>query len=280
MGIVKDLVRRTAPMWLRHAVARRRTQLRKRRLFGALTPLVPEVADMFEGPGSYEEFKANGEEFLAIYQRVAGLTPNERFLDVGSGIGRKTIPLTQFLRSDAVYEGIDVNPAGIEWCRRKITPRFPNFRFQRIDVRNDLYNPTGTYEASEYRFPFPDESFTFVMLGSVFTHMLPRDVEHYLAEIHRVLAPGQRCLISYFLLNDESRRLIASNASTLAFHLDRDDYAPVNPARPEDAIALPEPFVKSAYERLGFNVARIEYGSWCGRAQYLSYQDLVLAVRQ
>ena len=53
------------------------------------------------------------------------------------------------------------------------------FRFQQIDVSTELYNKEGRYQASEYRFPFPDDSFDFVMLGSVFTHMLPEDVANY-----------------------------------------------------------------------------------------------------
>ena len=272
-----NFVRRFVPEPVRRVVRRRREDRRKRQLFGKLAPLVPDVAQMFEGPGTLEEFKANGEEFLGIYRTICGLRTNERMLDVGSGLGRKTIPLTQYFDASAVYEGIDVTPAGVEWCQRTITPRFPNFRFQRIDVRNTLYNPTGTYAPSEYRFPFDDGSFTFVMLGSVFTHMLPRDVDHYLGEVRRVLAPGGRCLISYFLLNDASRALIAKGASTLAFHDLDAEYATISAEVPESAIALDESLVLSLYARTGLTIARADYGSWCGRGEYLSYQDLIFA---
>jgi SAM-dependent methyltransferase len=82
-----------------------------------------------------------------------------------------------------------------------------NFQFYQIDIYDKHYNPAGHCKASEYRFPFPDDSFDFVMLGSVFTHMLPDGVRNYLSEIRQVLAPGGRCMISYFFLNDETRRL-------------------------------------------------------------------------
>jgi SAM-dependent methyltransferase len=231
---------------------------------------------MFDGPGSLEEFKANGEEFLRIYRDLCGLRTDERMLDVGSGIGRKTIPLTQYFSASASYEGIDVNATGIEWCAKTITPRFPNFRFQQIDVRNALYNPLGTCEPADYRFPFPDQSFTFITLGSVFTHMMPSEVEHYLSEIHRVLGRG-RCLISYFLLNDESRRLIGAKKSAVDFASPDGQWATTSPDRPEDAIALDENYVRNLYERLGLKIVRVDYGSWCGRPDYLSYQDLVFA---
>jgi len=273
------VIRKFVPAAVKRAVRRFQEARRRASLFGPLAPLVPPVADMYEGPAGLDEFKANGDEFLAIYKNLCGLRPDERMLDVGSGIGRKTIPLTQYFNASAVYEGIDISKAGIDWCQRRITARYPNFRFTLLDVRNDLYNPSGRNEASEVRFPFANESFTFVMLGSVFTHMKPRDVEHYLHEINRVLAAGQRCLISYFLLNDESRSLIDAGRSTLPFGATLDDFATTSPDMPESAIAYEETFIRSLYARTGFTIARMEYGTWCGRAEGLSYQDLIVATK-
>jgi len=273
---LRGLVRKLMPRPLKRALKRRREERLKARLFGTLAALVPETEQMFDGTASLEEFKANGEEFLTIYQRICGLLPRERMLDVGSGIGRKTIPLTQYLDREASYEGIDVNRSGVEWCQRKITARFPNFRFQWIDVHNQLYNPRGTRSPAEYQFPFSDASFSFVTVGSVFTHMMPGDVERYLSEITRVLGPG-RCLISYFLLNDESRDLIKKGASSLAFRTSTEGYATVSPEIPETAIALEESLVRSFYARVGLTISEVYYGSWCGREKATSYQDLILA---
>jgi SAM-dependent methyltransferase len=274
-----NLIRKLVPRPIKRAIRRQRDARDRKRLFGALAPLVPGVEQMFDGPSTFEEFKANGEEFLDIYRTICGLRPDERMLDVGSGIGRKTIQLTRYFDERAAYDGIDVTAAGVEWCARTITPRFPNFRFRQIDVFNKLYNPSGTRQPAEYRFPFADASFTFVMLGSVFTHMLPDDAAHYLAEIARVLKPGGRCLISYFLFNDEARALVEQGRSTLDFHVVRDRYATVDPDVPENAIALDETFIMALYSQLGLSVRRMERGSWCGREQFLSYQDLILAVK-
>jgi len=273
---MRSLLRRLVPGPLKRALRRRREHRLRARLFGALAPLVPETEQMFDGTASLEEFKANGKEFLSIYQGICGLLPGERMLDVGSGIGRKTIPLTQYLDPAASYEGIDVNRSGVEWCREKITARFPNFRFQWIDVRNQFYNPLGTRSPAEYQFPFPDASFSFVTVGSVFTHMMPGDVEHYLSEIARVLDRG-RCLISYFLLNEESRDLMKRGASTLTFGNASDGYATISPDIPEKAIALEESIVRSFYARVGLEISGLYYGSWCGRKNAMSYQDLILA---
>jgi SAM-dependent methyltransferase len=279
MKLVKELI----PSPVKEEIRKIRNHLANRnkaRLFGALSPLVPDVEDMCDGPQSLEEFKRNGEEFLGIYKEICDLQPDEKMLDVGCGIGRKTLPLTQYLYEGAVYEGIDIAKAGIDWCREKITPRFPNFHFQQIDVYNRYYNPRGKYQPSEYRFPFADESFGFVMLGSVFTHMLPDDLESYLSEIYRVLKRGGRCLITYFLLNEESLRLIESGDSTLDLRHVFDKYRTISREVPEQAIAFDEGWIRDLYRKLGLKVIRLEYGSWCAREDYLSYQDLILGVKE
>src|SRR5438270_11856689 len=106
--------RMLVPSGLRRRIRQYLTNRNKARLFGDLAPLVPSVNQMFDGPESLAEFKANGEEFLRIYREVADVQPNERMLDVGCGIGRKTLPLTQYFSSDAAYEGVEIAKEGVD----------------------------------------------------------------------------------------------------------------------------------------------------------------------
>lgn len=273
INAIKNLVPPPIKEHLRARLAKRY----KAQLFGPLAPLVPAVEDMFDGPQNLEVFKANGDEFLKIYRDVCGLQPDETMLDVGSGIGRKTLPLTGYFNRDAMYEGIDITKAGITWCNEKITPRFPNFRFQHINVYNKHYNPEGKYLPSEFRFPFDDNTFTFVMLGSVFTHMLPDDLRNYLSEVHRVLKPGGRCLITYFLLNRESLDLAESGKGSLDLKYNHGIYRAVSEELPELAVAFDEQWIKELYRTTGLSIKRVDYGSWCARQNFMSYQDNVLA---
>jgi SAM-dependent methyltransferase len=118
------------------------------------------------------------------------------------------------------------------------------------------------------------------MLGSVFTHMMPADLENYLSEIKRVLIPGGRCLISYFLLNDESIRLIGAGRSTLEFKHAFGKYRTETLEKPELAIAFDEDWIRGLYRERGLTIVHLDHGSWCGRQDYLSYQDLVLATKE
>lgn len=278
-GMSIKSMKRLIPSPLKRRLKAYLGERRKALLFGPLAPLVPDADDMFEGPQSIDVFKANGEDYLKIYKETCGLRPTERILDVGCGIGRKTLPLTQYLTRDARYEGMDITKAGIEWCAGKITPRFPNFRFQTINVYNKHYNPHGICPASQYRFPFEDGTFSFVVLGSVFTHMLHDGMRNYLSEIHRVMETGGRCLITYFLLNAESLRLIDAGKSSLDFKFVENGYRLVCKTVPEKTIAFDEGPILRLYREVGLDVTRVDYGSWCGRPHYLSYQDHLVAVK-
>ena len=141
-----------------------------------------------------------------------------------------------------------------------------------------MYNPGGKFEASNFKFPFADETFDFVFLTSVFTHMKPRDVENYLSEISRVLKKNAVCFITMFLLNDESNRLIAEDKSTQKINHKLEGFSVTDPKYPEASIGLDESYIRSIYPDRSLRIIEpIHFGSWSGRDNFLSYQDVVIA---
>mgnify|MGYP002386055400 CR=1 FL=1 len=224
------------------------------------------------------DFVDVGDEFLRHFREVGRLEPHHRVLDVGSGIGRMARPLTAFLDERGSYDGFDIDAAGVAWCRKNVTSRFPRFRFQRVDVYNDRYNPSGRIRPRELRFPYADGSFDFVFLTSVFTHMLPGDVARYVHEIARVLAPGGRCLSTWFLWNEEADRLTGEGKALLPLPYELDGCRVLDRDVPGDAIAIPETLALGMHGEAGLEVEPpVRYGLWCGREAFLSFQDVVVA---
>ena len=242
---------------------------------GKRDPLTPPRWLHYVGGG---DFKAIGGEFFRYFVELGRLQPHDTVLDVGCGIGRMAVPLMDYLKDGGRYEGFDIVKNGIQWCRKAITRRAGNFHFIHADIFNYAYNPTGTCQSGDYRFPYTDQTFDFVFLTSVFTHMLPPDMEHYHSEISRVLKPGGRCLITYFLLNRESLEAIDTGTSSIGFKHQRYGYLVNDPAIPEAAVAYPEEYIKELYEKNGMKLCLpVQYGSWCGRKEFLSYQDIIVA---
>jgi SAM-dependent methyltransferase len=166
--------------------------------------------------------------------------------------------------------------AEIRWCRKNITPRFPNFNFHHIDVLNKQTNRKGKLPASSYRFSLTDGQFDFVFLTSVFTHMLLEDIENYLKEISRVLKTGGRLLASYFLLNEEARTLLKAKGTRFKYPYGTS--LVIDPKLPEASIAHQEETIRILYRKFNLSIIEpIRYGSWSGRDEYFSSQDLILA---
>ena len=106
-------------------------------------------------------------------------------------------------------------------------------------------------------------------------------MDNYLSQIRRVLAPTGRCLASFFLLNEESLGLLRAGSSTIDFKHDFGEYRTKSASTPEAAVAYPEGLIRSLYSKHGLTIVDpVHYGSWPGRKQFLSYQDLVISTKE
>ena len=228
----------------------------------------------FCGDGDY---RAIGAEFLGHFVRLADLQPDERVLDIGCGIGRMAVPLTQYLSDKASYTGIDIVKDGIAWCDRTISVTYPNFRFQHLDLQHPLYNPTGQANAADLRFPFPDGSFDFICLVSVLTHIDAAVLVNYAREIARLLAPGGRCFATAFLVNPPARDALRRGDGRIAVDpaAEGPEYY-ADPAAPMAAVAFDEDFLLEKFLRFGRRRHRPPiYGCWSGRPSAV-FQDICI----
>ncbi|HYG88464.1 MAG TPA: class I SAM-dependent methyltransferase [Azospirillum sp.] len=234
---------------------------------------VPPVDQQFVGDG---DFRAIGTEFLRHFVQLGGLMPHHRVLEVGCGIGRMALPLTQYL--DGGYDGVDVVEDGIRWCADTITPAYPQFRFHHLDVANGLYNPGGRIEAAAAVLPFEAGSVDFVILTSVITHLRTVETARYAAETARLLKPGGRVFLSLFLVDGMAREGIRARTARPAF--DPDEAGPefiADPTTPNAAVAYDETFLLGLFAAQGLRPARpVARGHWSGRRDTENFQDLLV----
>jgi ubiquinone/menaquinone biosynthesis C-methylase UbiE len=110
--------------------------------------------------------------FIQLYHRTAtqvDLT-GKRVLEVSCGHGGGASYLVRTL-SPASYTGLDLNPAGVDFCRK--SHNLPGLDFVHGDAEN---------------LPFPDQSFDTVL--NVESSLCYPSLPRFLAEMARVLRPG------------------------------------------------------------------------------------------
>ena len=137
---------------------------------------------------------------LSLLEEHANIDPSCDILEIGCGCGCAAIAIADYLHG-GTYRGLDIDRISIESCARNRAFQDKDFEFRWMDINSAQYNPTGIVNASEFVFPYDDASADVVFLTSVFTHMLPADVENYIREISRVLRPGGRLLFTAFLMD-------------------------------------------------------------------------------
>lgn len=126
-----------------------------------------------------------------IWKLLCGLKPGHAILEIGPGPGKMAFSLMEN-GWEGQYYGVDSKVQFVDWCRKHITAKHPEFQFRHVDLTQPDFHVQ----------PCPDNTFDLVSLHSVFTHMDPEAIQQYLKEIHRILKPGGRCYATVFLITD------------------------------------------------------------------------------
>ncbi len=135
---------------------------------------------LFGDVAIYEPFYSAGVQDADSISKVLernqlDISQFEAVLDFGCGCGRV---IRQWKSAPASLHGSDFNPYLIEWCERNLP--FGEFRV------NDMTPPLS----------FKDNSFDFIYVLSVFTHIVEPLQIPWVAEMARVLRPGGFLLMS------------------------------------------------------------------------------------
>lgn len=254
----------------------------KDKLTGKSHKYVPPRGYIYTGsPASADKYVAQGRHQVRLLKDFIQLKPDDTVLDVGSGIGRSAIALTEFLNKNAGYEGFDVVKKGVDWCTKKIARDFPNFHFTYVPLFNDLYNQEKN-EATDFVFPYEDKLFDKIFSFSVFTHMKISEIEHYFTEINRVMKPDGLSLHTFFLYDDTDAEYISTRPN-FQFPVDKGNYKLMSEKVESANIAIHKNELHAMAERSGLEIINIIDGFWKDAVKNptkIEYQDIVIFRRK
>lgn len=148
-------------------------------------------------------FAVTGQNLAKELMRHAKLTQSSKVLEIGCGCGRNAFALAPTLGRKG-YAGIDIDKPSIVAAQKNAALKKLEYEFEYLNIHNAEYNPDGEYAAHEYKFNFADESFDLIFLVSVFTHMLPKDIENYIKEISRMLKPNGKLIFTTFIMDEST----------------------------------------------------------------------------
>lgn len=214
--------------------------------------------------GGAKDFKDVGPWFLNEFQRLGLFRENCRILDVGCGCGRLAHTFSEdsaLRRWNVQYVGMDIDRKAILWCRRHITSKNKLFQFYHADLRSRSYNPTGKHSAQDFQFPHQNGAFDLIIATSVFTHLLKKDLQHYLSELFRLLATEGSIYASFFVYSSRQEAIEGVARHPVKFPCYHGDFSTHSDAYPENAIAYEKSFLLDLVESTGFELERdIMYG--------------------
>lgn len=206
-----------------------------------------------------DKLEAMGRKWCETFELWAGLTASDSVLDIGCGPGRMAAAIGErFQWKTPNYIGFDITPDDIAFAQNSIGERHPQFAFHCINVRNDLYRRFGWGKAEAVAFPAPNDSVSFCLATSIFTHFYKSEVERYLQETHRCLKPGGRFFSTWFLLDGP---LTSNPRFTFAFENSDGTRSETETSRRE-AMAFRYDDVVALLERAGFTNLQYHRGAW------------------
>ena len=232
--------------------------------------LAPQSIVRMIGGGSQEQ---NGRIHLLMLSASVGLAPNSRVLEPGCGYGRNAHILANYLDAErgGEFHGFDIARSLVEWGTRHYKENgYPHVRLKWVDIFNKHYSygnkafqkhlgksvKTGRGDASEFRFPYEDDYFDVVFAPSVWTHLMPADARNYLMQTLRVLKPGGRAYLNFYVIPEGGQIWGGPYKAKV-----QDESGQIVAQGNEGKIAYQEKWLREAAIAIGFEFVAIHFGS-------------------
>ena len=218
--------------------------------------------------GPVRHFETAARDMVEFLDRRELVRPGDRVVDLGCGCGAMTAALAERVGEGGSYLGIDVHGPFIRWCRERWRDA-DHIGFERAAMPSPSAQQAAgdaAAGAAGSRVPATAGSAGFVLAKSLVTPLLEEEAGHYMAEIHRLLAPGRRAVITAFLYADPPPAF-PHGEGPLRWRL---------AGRPHAAVAYHRPHFEALVAAAGLELEEVVTGFWPGTDRPPTGQDVLV----
>jgi len=228
--------------------------------------------------GGADTFEEISDLHMLQLAEFTPIEPGHTVFEIGCGIGRDAIPLTDLIYPPGRYIGTDIIGPSVVWCANNITTRHSHFEFIRLDVKDDLHNPNGVVSNLDTVLPAEDHSVDRIFGQSVFSHMFEDEIVHYLREFRRILVPGGLASMSFFITDEDVINNPSPVEAVRMAHPHGKGCFVHDPDRSRAAVAFDLEALDRMVSASGLSIREVNLGNWSGQraSQPLCGQDVVV----
>jgi SAM-dependent methyltransferase len=215
-----------------------------------------------------------------------GLGPSSAMLDYGCGLGRLAYAASKYLSPEGSYFGYEPNPVALAFLKGAYAGR-ANFSFAGRTLRRDedyvaierREARDGGDAAGEIDLSFVRRPLTVQWSCSVFTHMWVDPIVNVLKSIGPALAPGAVCVNTWLCIDEFAAYALRCGVADRALPHQVNRAYTYSQTNPLVCTAYDLSTVREIYARADHDIVDILWGSWSGRDNGVTYQDIVVSKR-
>lgn len=262
-----------------------------------VTPPVPPPLINFNQPTNHFSISRYTREYrekshsseLPFLKDLAQLNPSSMTLDFGCGLGRLASAFSTEGESCGLYYGWEPDPIALKWLQ-KVYNNQNSFRFGGHPL-----TPSQTYLSKITQFSENDENnnvavpeteswlkfiraskFDLIWTNSVFTHTFPSTTLELLKLFKEIAKPGSWIVNTFLAIDDHVERAMQAGYADRKLPLSVNGIRTYSEKNPLVCTAYTVDQITRLYMKVGFPKPEIRFGSWAGRDNGVTYQDLVI----
>jgi SAM-dependent methyltransferase len=224
---------------------------------------------------------------IPFLEEHAGLKTTSTLFDHGCGLGALGYACGKYLLRPGEYFGFDIREKSIRWLQNAYQ-NIPtvNFSFQTVDAEHDYIALEHKNEGQKNTKPLNEIKYfdentpplDIIWNHSVFTHMFPDDIIQTLQQFRDKLAPSGHLVNTWLMVDEYAKYVLRCGLADRELPHVVQGALTYSLKNPLICTAYPEGDVIGFYKKAGFAVKKILKGSWAGRGNSLTSQDVLIAV--